>query len=79
MMSRENGRELETELDHIRQSVQDILTTPIGTRIMRREYGSLIYQLIDSLLMKSPICSYMQRLQLHFYVGKTGSFSIQFC
>lgn len=40
MMSRENGRELETELDHIRQSVQDILTTPIGTRIMRREYGS---------------------------------------
>ncbi|MEJ7881305.1 GPW/gp25 family protein [Acinetobacter baumannii] len=48
MMSRENGRKLETELDHIRQSVQDILTTPVGTRIMRREYGSLIYQLIDS-------------------------------
>ena len=30
MMSRENGRELETELDHIRQSVQDILTTPLA-------------------------------------------------
>lgn len=47
MMSRKNGRELETELDHIRQSVQDILTTPVGTRIMRREYGSLVFQLID--------------------------------
>ena len=48
MMSRESGRELETELDQIRQSIQDILTTPIGTRIMRREYGSLLPQLIDS-------------------------------
>lgn len=37
MMSRESGRELETEIDQIRQSIQDILTTPIGTRIMRRE------------------------------------------
>lgn len=48
MMSRESGRELETEIDQIRQSIQDILTTPIGTRIMRREYGSLLPQLIDS-------------------------------
>ena len=48
MMSRESGRELETEIDQIRQSIQDILTTPIGTRIMRREYGSLLQQLIDS-------------------------------
>ena len=47
MMSRENGRELETELDHIHQSVQDILTTPIGTRIMRREYGTLVFKLMD--------------------------------
>lgn len=48
MMSRENGRELETEIDQIRQSIQDILTTPVGTRVMRREYGSLLPQLIDS-------------------------------
>lgn len=34
-------------LDHIRQSVADILTTPIGSRVMRREYGSLIFDLID--------------------------------
>ena len=34
-------------LDHIRQSVNDIITTPIGSRVMRREYGSLVPELID--------------------------------
>ncbi|WP_032881578.1 GPW/gp25 family protein [Acinetobacter sp. WC-323] len=48
MMSRENGRALMNELEHIRQSIQDLLTTPIGTRIMRREYGSLVPMLIDA-------------------------------
>lgn len=32
---------------HIRQSVSDILTTPIGSRVMRRDYGSLLPELID--------------------------------
>lgn len=27
-------------LAHIRQSIADILTTRIGSRVMRREYGS---------------------------------------
>lgn len=35
------------DLPHIRQSVRDILTTPIGSRVMRREYGSYIPSLID--------------------------------
>ena len=34
-------------LDHIRQSVADILITPVGSRVMRREYGSLIFDIID--------------------------------
>ena len=34
-------------LDHIRQSVRDILMTPLGTRIYRRAYGSEIPELID--------------------------------
>lgn len=34
-------------LDHLRQSISDILTTPIGSRVMRRNYGSLIPDLID--------------------------------
>lgn len=46
MMSRETGQRLEP-LDHLRQSIADILTTPIGSRVMRREYGSLVPALID--------------------------------
>lgn len=36
-----------SELAHIRQSVRDILLTPVGSRIARREYGSEIPRLID--------------------------------
>lgn len=36
-----------SELDHIRQSIATILTTPIGSRLMRRDFGSLIPDLID--------------------------------
>ena len=32
---------------HLAQSVGDILSTPIGTRIMRRDYGSMLFDLID--------------------------------
>lgn len=32
---------------HLAQSVADILTTPIGSRIERRDYGSLLPELID--------------------------------
>lgn len=45
-MNKDTGRKI-TELDHIRQSVADILTTPVGTRVMRRDYGSQIFELID--------------------------------
>lgn len=46
MMSRDTGRR-PTEEDHIRQSIRDILTTPVGSRVMRRAYGSLLPELID--------------------------------
>jgi len=36
-----------TSIDHLKQSIRDILTTPIGTRIMRRDYGSRLFELID--------------------------------
>lgn len=45
-MSRHTGQRID-ELEHIRQSVADILTTPIGSRVMRREYGSRLPELID--------------------------------
>lgn len=46
MMNRDTGRAME-EGEHIRQSIRDILTTPLGSRVMRRDYGSLIPDLID--------------------------------
>lgn len=33
---------------HLRQSIRDILTTPKGSRVMRREYGSDLFKLIDA-------------------------------
>lgn len=33
--------------EHLAQSIACILTTPIGTRVMRRDFGSLLPALID--------------------------------
>jgi phage baseplate assembly protein W len=38
-----------TGKEHLAQSIQDILTTPIGSRVMRRDYGSYVFELIDYL------------------------------
>ena len=46
MMSRQNGVSI-SEIESIQQSIQDIVTTPLGSRIMRRDYGSIIPDLID--------------------------------
>ena len=45
-MSQGNGKAI-TDTDHLRQSVRDILLTPQGSRIARREYGSLLSAMID--------------------------------
>lgn len=45
-MNRDTGEAI-TDTEHIRQSVRDILITPEGSRIARREYGSLLSVLID--------------------------------
>ena len=37
-----------TGLDHLRQSITDILMTPIGSRVMRRDYGSRLPELVDA-------------------------------
>lgn len=34
-------------LAHLRQSIRDVLTTPIGSRVMRRSYGSRCARLLD--------------------------------
>ncbi|HCB2208126.1 TPA: GPW/gp25 family protein [Citrobacter farmeri] len=45
-MNQKDGQSI-TDTDHLRQSVRDILLTPQGSRIARREYGSLLSALID--------------------------------
>lgn len=42
-------------IDHLRQSIRDILTTPIGSRVMRREYGSRLFQLVDAPMNRSTL------------------------
>lgn len=46
MMDAHTGRRISLRA-HISQSIADILSTPIGSRLMRRGYGSFIPRLID--------------------------------
>ena len=45
-LDRDNGGEV-SDMEHIRQSITDILTTPKGARVMRRNYGSDLVSLLD--------------------------------
>ena len=45
-MNRTTGQAIDG-MQHFKQSVADILTTPLGTRIARRTYGSLLPDLVD--------------------------------
>lgn len=46
-VNRETGKPL-SAAGHIAQSISDILTTPLGSRVMRRDYGSLVPDLVDA-------------------------------
>lgn len=46
-MDRHSGAPI-GEAAHLAQSIADILTTPIGSRVMRRAYGSDLPDLIDA-------------------------------
>lgn len=47
-MNRRTGRALDPNSEaHLIQSIGDILTTPRGSRVMRRDYGSDLPDLID--------------------------------
>ena len=46
-MSNQTGQAIGFDA-HLQQSIADILTTPIGSRVMRREYGSKLSELIDA-------------------------------
>lgn len=45
-LSADNGQTI-VGLDHLAQSLRDIVTTPVGSRVMRRDYGSTVPALLD--------------------------------
>ena len=45
-MNKHTGQAIDG-LDHLKQSIEDILTTPVGSRVMRRDYGCDLFSLID--------------------------------
>ena len=45
-MNINDGKEI-SEINHLKQSITNILTTPIGSRAMRRDYGSNLFNKID--------------------------------
>ena len=54
MFSRRNGQPL-SEIEHIFQSIEMILTTPIGSRVMRRNFGSHLPRILGRPLNESTI------------------------
>lgn len=36
-----------SEINHLKQSISNIISTPIGSRVMRRDYGSNLFNKID--------------------------------
>ena len=46
-MNRVTGASL-SGIDHLRQSIVDVLTTPVGSRVMHRDYGSELFDVIDA-------------------------------
>lgn len=57
--------EIVADLDHLRQSVRDILATPVGSRVLRRDYGSRIPELVDR--------PFTQALQLEIIAETVGA------
>ena len=77
-MNRHTGHAI-TGLEHLRQSVGDILSTPIGSRVMRREYGSLVPELIDhpdnnasQVRLFSAVASALLRWEPRFRLTRVG-------
>ena len=77
-MNRTTGATI-SGLEHLRQSVGDILSTPIGSRVMRREYGSLVPELIDhpdnnasQVRLFSAVASALLRWEPRFRLTRVG-------
>ena len=47
--------EVMTDWDHVQQSIRKVLTTPIGSRVMRRSFGSDLPDLVDAKMVERNI------------------------
>ncbi|MGI0119445.1 GPW/gp25 family protein [Zooshikella sp. RANM57] len=56
-MNRYTGKEI-GGLEHLKQSIIDILTTPLGSRVMRRNYGCRLHDFIDAPLNQQTIAAF---------------------
>ena len=77
-MNRPTGAAI-SGLAPLRPSVGDILSTPIGSRVMRREYGSLVPELIDhpdnnasQVRLFSAVASALLRWEPRFRLTRVG-------
>ena len=66
-MNRMTGGRI-SDVDHISQSIGDILRTPVGSRVMRREYGSLLSQMTDQ--PQTPALELQIKVACYFAVLK---------
>jgi Phage baseplate assembly protein W len=64
---------------HLVQSIGDILGTPLGTRPMRRDYGSLLFDLIDqpltsatAMLLRAATAVALRRWEPRLKVTRIG-------
>ena len=46
-------------MDHLKQSITDILSTPVGSRVLLREYGSRLWELIDAPLNRKTTVQFI--------------------
>lgn len=72
------------DLTHLKQSIVDILTTPIGSRVMCREYGSRLFQLTDQPINRSffskvyaAVAEALERWEPRFKVEKITILSVK--
>lgn len=75
-MSGTTGRTLDG-LAHLRQSIVDILTTPLGSRVMLSDYGSRLFALVDQptsgltlLALYAAVAEALQRWEPRFKLNR---------
>lgn len=82
-MSNKTGGYLD-DLEHLKQSIVDVLTTPLGSRVVCRDYGSVLFQLVDQPVNKelfpkiyAAVTSAIDKWEPRFKVEKIAINSIK--